>query len=240
MIDMKIAVTRLHEKDDDTSGLFKQYGLDAVIIPTIQSREPSDTSSIDNLIKNIKSQKIDFLIFTSTLGVVKFFDKITDIPENIRIISVGPKTAQKVNQFGYHTETLDSYNSKLFAEHIGKHASGKTIGIARANVPDPRLVKTLEALGATVIEGSCYELVETPNELKNNIVNKNIDGVVFTSTKSFLASKVASSDVRNIITVAIGPKTAESMEKHGVTPDLVGSGTLDSCAALLKNLTSFR
>ena len=233
---MKIAITRLHEKDDGTSRLFNQYGLDAVIIPTIQSRDPSDTSSIDNLIKKVKSRKIDILVFTSTLGVMKFFDKITDIPENIRIISVGPKTAQKVNQFGYHTETLNSYNSTHFAEYIGEQASNKTIGIARANVPDSELVKTLESLGATVIEGTCYELVETPNDLRDNIVNKNIDAVVFTSTKSFLASKLAGSDVRDIITVAIGPKTAESMEKNGITPDLVGSGTLGSCAVLLKNI----
>lgn len=233
---MKIAVTRLHEKDDGTSKLFNQYGLEAIIIPTIQSRDPSDTSSIDNLIKMVKSRKIDILIFTSKLGVIKFFDNITDIPENIRIISVGPKTAQKVGQFGYHTETLNSYNSTHFAEYIGEQASGKTIGIARVNIPDPEIVKTLESLGATVIEGACYELVESPNELRDNIVNKNIDAVVFTSTKSFLASKLAISDVRNIITVAIGPKTAESMENYGITPDLVGSCTLDSCAVLLKNI----
>ncbi|MFP4654564.1 MAG: uroporphyrinogen-III synthase [Methanohalobium sp.] len=237
---MKIAVTRLHEKDEGTSNLFNQYGLEAVIIPTIQSQEPSDTSSIDNLIENIKSQKIDILIFTSTLGVLKFFNKIADIPRNIRIISVGPKTAQKVIQFGHHTEVLDSYNSRHFAEYIGKYAPDKTIGIARANVPDPGIVNTLESLGATVIEGTCYELVETPNKLKNNILNKNIDCVVFTSTKSFLASKLASSDVRDVITVAIGPKTAENMEKHGVTADLIGSGTLDSCAVLLKNLNNFK
>ncbi|ADI74962.1 Uroporphyrinogen III synthase HEM4 [Methanohalobium evestigatum Z-7303] len=233
---MKVAVTRLHEKDDGTYNLFKKYGLDAILIPTIQSREPSDKSSMQTLLKKLESRCIDFLIFTSTLGVIKFFKWTTEIPDRTKIISVGPKTAEKINQYGYHTEVLDSYYSEHFATHLGEKVSGKTVGITRANTPDSGLKQSLQSMGATVIEGFCYELVETPNELKDYIVDKKIDGVVFTSTKSFLASKLTNSEVKDIITVAIGPKTAESMENHDITPTLVGSGTLDSCALLLKDI----
>ncbi|MBN2487913.1 MAG: uroporphyrinogen-III synthase [Methanosarcinaceae archaeon] len=233
---MKVAVTRLREKEDGTVELFKRYGLEAVPVPTIRSCPPHDPASLESLVEMVTAQKIDFLIFTSTLGVSKFFEKSSVIPAGITILSVGPKTARKVNDLGCRSEMLDSFSSDNFAEHLKDRASGSKIGIARAGVPDKELIFALESLGATVVEGICYELESVPNDLKDMILDQTVDAVIFTSAKSFLASGLEKKDVGVVITVAIGPKTANSMLKKGVEPNLVGSGTLESCAALLKEL----
>lgn len=73
-----------------------------------------------------------------------------------------------------------------------------------------------------------------PNVLKETILNQAVDAVIFTSAKSFLASRLEREDIGAVITVAIGPKAANSMLEKEVKPDLVGSGTLESCATLLK------
>ena len=231
---MKVAVTRLREKEDGTVELFKRYGLEPVLMPTIRSCPPHDPASLESLVEMVKSQKIDFLIFTSSLGVSKFFEKCSVMPAGITILSVGPKTALKVNDLGYQSEMLDSFSSDNFAEYLKDRVSGRKIGIARAGVSDKELIRALESLGATVVEGICYELESMPNNLKEMILDQTVDAVIFTSTKSFLASGLERKDVGAVITVAIGPKTAKSMLKKGVEPDLVGSGTLESCAALLK------
>ncbi|MCG7852869.1 MAG: uroporphyrinogen-III synthase [Methanosarcinaceae archaeon] len=233
---MKVAVTRLREKEDGTVELFKRYGLEAVPVPTICSCPPHDPASLESLVEMVTAQKIDFLIFTSSLGVSKFFEKCSIMPAGITILSVGPKTARKVNDLGYRSEMLDSFSSDNFAEYLEDRASGSKIGIARAGVPDKELIFALGSLGATVVEGICYELESVPNDLKEMIFDKTVDAVIFTSAKSFLASGLEKKDVGAVISVAIGPKTANSMLKKGVEPDLVGSGTLESCAALLKEL----
>lgn len=231
---MKVAVTRLREKEDGTVELFKRYGLEAVLAPTIRSCPPRDPASLESLVEMVTAQKIDLLIFTSSLGVSKFFEKCSTMPAGITILSVGPKTALKVNDLGYQSEILDSFSSDNFAEYLKDRVQGRKIGIARAGVPDKELIRALESLGATVVEGICYELESMPNDLKEMILNQAVDAVIFTSAKSFLASGLERKDFGTVITVAIGPKTANSMLKKGVEPDLVGSGTLESCAALLK------
>ena len=235
---MKVAVTRLQEKEENTVELFEKYNIEAITVPTIRSRPPQDPASLDLLVRMVSEQGIDLLIFTSSLGVSKFFEKCDSVSSDTTILSVGPKTAQKVNEFGYPSEVLDSFSSDKFAEYLKDRAQGKVIGIARASVPNPELVVDLESLGATVVEGVCYELESAPNELKRMIATHKIDAVVITSTKSFLSAGLENTDVSGVVMVAIGPKTAKGMMDAGVDPDVVGGGTLETCAVLLQDMGS--
>lgn len=233
---MRVAVTRLQEKEENTVELFKEYGIEAIVVPTIRSRPPRDPASLDALVRMVSEQGIDFLIFTSSLGVSKFFEKCDSVSSDTTILSVGPKTAQKVNEFGYSSEVLESFSSDKFAEYLKDRAQGKVIGIARASVPNPELVVALESLGATVVEGVCYKLESVPNVLKGMIAAHKIDAVVITSTMSFLSAGLENTDVSGVMMVAIGLKTAKGMMDAGVDPDVVGGGTLESCAELLQDM----
>lgn len=235
---MKVAVTRLQEKEDNTVELFEKYGIQATAVPTICSRPPKDTASLDALVRMVHEQEIDLLIFTSSLGVSKFFEKCNSVSSDTTILSVGPKTAQKVNEFGYPSEVLDSFSSDKFAGYLKDRAQDKVIGIAKAGVPNPELANALESLGATVVEGVCYELESIPNKLKGMVAAHEIDAVVITSTKSFLSAGLENTDVSGVVMVAIGPKTAKGMMNAGVDPDVVGGGTLESCAELLRDMGS--
>ncbi len=235
---MKVAVTRLQEKEENTVELFEKYNIEAITVPTIRSRPPQDPASLDLLVRMVSEQGIDLLIFTSSLGVSKFFEKCDSVSSDTTILSVGPKTAQKVNEFGYPSEVLESFSSDKFAEYLKDRAQGKVIGIARASVPNPELVVDLESLGAMVVEGVCYELESAPNKLKGIIAAHEVDAIVFTSTKSFLSAGLENTDVSGVVMVAIGPKTAKGMTDAGVDPDVVGGGTLETCAELLQDMGS--
>lgn len=226
---MKIAVTKLEEKSEGVHELFRRYGHEAVIVSTMRSADPSDPLPLLRLCGVISKENIDILIFTSSLGAQKLLEK-TKPGKNVRIVSVGPKTAKKVEEYGLTSEVIEKFSSGNFADYLGD-ISGKTIGIARAEVPNPELVGSLKSKGAAVIEAPAYRLEPAGNSVLE--VLKDVDAVIFTSAKSFELSGFGHEDAKNVKSIAIGEKTADAMRKYGIHPDYVGNGTLEDCLSSL-------
>lgn len=222
---MRIAVTKLEEKSEGIPELFQHYGHEAVIVSTMCAAEPSDIEPLVKLCDMISIGRIDILIFTSSLGVEKLFGRIFP-DKKIRIVSVGPKTAKKVEEFGLKSEVIEKFSSENFADHLGDIA-GKTIGIARADVPNPELILSLESKGAVVIEAPAYRLEPAGNSVLK--VLDNVDAVIFTSAKSFELSGFGQENAKKTKVIAIGEKTAAAMRKLGIMPDHVGNGTIEDC-----------
>ncbi len=225
---MKIAVTKLEEKSEGTHELFKRYGHEAVIVSTMRAAPPADPAPLSRLAGMISKNKIDILVFTSSLGVEKLFERVKP-GKNVRIVSVGPKTAKKVEEYGLHSEVIEKFSSGHFAEYLGD-IRGKTIGIARADVPNQELVSSLTSGGATVIEAPAYRLAAGGSIV--GVLDK-VDAVIFTSAKSFELSGFAPEHAKKLKVIAIGQKTAQVMRKYGVIPDFVGNGTLEGCLSQL-------
>ena len=225
---MKIAVTKLEEKSEGIPELFRRYGHEAVIVSTMRAAPPTDQKPLTKLCEMISENKIDIIIFTSSLGVEKLFEKVRP-GKNVRIVSVGPKTAKKVEEYGLKSETIEKYSSDDFAQYLGD-TKDKTIGIARAEVPNPELLQSLESKGAKIVEASAYCLVPGGSIVE---ALKNVDAVIFTSAKSFEYSGFTKDLAKKLKVVAIGQKTADAMRKNGITPELVGDGTLENCLSQL-------
>ncbi|NJD76037.1 MAG: uroporphyrinogen-III synthase [Candidatus Methanoperedens sp.] len=230
---MKIAVTKLKEKSEGVHELFARYGHVAFVVSTMKAAEPTDPASLSYLCDMVSKGKIDILIFTSSLGVERLFGKIRP-RKDVRIVCVGPKTAKKVKESGMQGEVIAEFSSDNFAGYLGD-INGKTIGIARAEVPNPQLTDSLTSKGARVVEAAAYALVPAVNEFLD--VLKEVEAVIFTSAKSFELSGFKNEFAGNLTIVAIGPKTADAMRKYGVIPDFVGNGTLENCLLLLKRVS---
>ncbi|HEY9245394.1 MAG TPA: uroporphyrinogen-III synthase [Candidatus Methanoperedens sp.] len=226
---MKIAVTKLKEKSEGIQELFGRYGHEVSIISTMRAAEPANHEPFTYLCGMVLENRIDILIFTSALGVDKFFEK-TRPGEKVRIVSVGPKTADRVKRYGFSSEVIANFSSDNFAQYLGD-IRGKTIGIARAEVPNPELTDSLTSGGAIVIEASAYRLEPEGKNIRSTL--KGLDAVIFTSARSFEFSGFDKDSARRIKVIAIGHKTAEAMKEHGIIPDIVGNGTLENCLELL-------
>jgi len=222
---VKIAVTKLKEKSEGIPELFRRYGHEAVLVSTMRASDPADPAPLSRLAEMASKGGIDILIFTSALGVDKFFER-AKAAKTTRIVSVGPKTAKKVEGYGFLSEVIAQFSSEHFAEYLGD-IRGKTIGIARAEVPNPELIESLASGGATIIEAPAYRLEPAGNSIAD--VLKEADAVIFTSAKSFESSGFNHDQARKIKVIAIGEKTADTMRKYGVIPDIVGDGTLEGC-----------
>jgi uroporphyrinogen-III synthase len=224
-----IAVTKLKEKSEGIRELFRKYGHEALIISTITASDPTDPAPLSRLAGMASKGELDILIFTSALGVDKLFERGKPA-KAVRIVSVGPKTAKKVEEYGMSSEVIAQFSSEHFAEHLGD-ISGKTIGIARAEVPNPELVESLASGAATIVEAAAYRLEPAGISVADAL--KEADAVIFTSAKSFESSGFGCVHAKKLQVIAIGQKTANAMQKHGVVPDIVGNGTLESCLSLL-------
>ncbi len=226
---MKIAVTKLKEKSEGINKLFRRYGHEALIISTMVAADPSNPAPLASLAEMASKGTLDILIFTSALGVDKLFERARPA-KKVRIVSVGPKTAKKVCEYGCTSEVISDFSSEHFAKYLDD-IRGKTIGIARADVPNPELISSLERGGATVVEAPAYRL--EPAESRFDDVLNEADAVIFTSAKSFEYSGFQRKNRKNLKVVAIGEKTAKAMRSHGIEPDMVGDGTLESCLIVL-------
>lgn len=229
---MKIAVTKLKEKSEGIYEMFRRYGHEALMIPTIAAASPTDPAPLARLAKMTSEGKIDILIFTSALGVDKLFE-IAHPLKKVRIVSVGPKTAKKVEGYGYASEVISEFSSGHFAGYLGD-INGKTIGIARAEVPNPELMHSLSSKGATVLEAPAYRLIPSGESICGML--NEADAVIFTSAKSFASSGFGREDAERIRVIAIGNKTAEAMRMRGIVPDITGEGTLESCLEILNRM----
>lgn len=227
---MRIAVTRLQEKSAGTEELFRKFGHEAVIVSTMRAVESRD-GSLGELARVAESGGIDFLVFTSSLGVKYFFAKCRKLPAKTVIISVGPKTQESVESKGYKSEVLGAYTSEAFAPYLGERVRNSVVGIARAGEPNPQLTASLRSLGARMIEAVAYEFVPEKNEIRKVLAE--VDAVLFTSAKSFTSTGLANDELGNVLTMAIGAKTAQAMIDSGVVPDITGDGTLESCLSKL-------
>ncbi len=229
---MKIALTKVREKTEGIHELFKRYGHEVIIISPMEARDPPDPAPLSLLAQKASKGDLDILIFTSALGVDKLFKKALPA-KNIRIVSVGPKTAKKVKEYGFISELIEEFSSEHFAEYLGD-IRGKIIGIARAGVPNPALINSLVSGGATVFEATAYSL--EPSGCGFDDIFTDVDAVIFTSAMSFEYSGFRINDRKKPVIAAIGEKTAKVMREYGFEPDIVGDGTLEKCLDILDQM----
>jgi len=246
----RILVTRARAQAGSLSGLLEAKGAEVVEVPFIKIEPLANYKELDAHIKNIR--QYDWLIFTSVNGVQAFFNRLTEldkeprIVKRIKIAAIGPNTAEEVRKNGLKV----NYVPKRFvAEAVvegfpDKKLKGKRILLPRAQGAREILPKELEKLGAKVDEVVAYKTIQPKSSglmLKGIIKNKEIDIITFCSSsavKNFckIAEKnglSAKKVLNEFIVACIGPITAESVRKLGKEPEIIAeeytiNGLVDS------------
>ena len=151
-----------------------------------------------------------------------------------RVIAIGPKTAEVLRGFGIEAEVLPTFYSRDFVPYLGDWLRGRTVGIPRADVPNPGLLEAIAAAGGTVREERVYALVPTGTELALDAA----DAVLFTSAMSYREARWQPRD--DLLLVAIGEITADAMRAGGHPPAVVGDGSLAGTLEALNRYTEGR
>ena len=162
----RVVVTRTREQASELSRQFQELGADVLEIATIKIEPPDDKQPLVEALQGIGGY--DWIVFTSPNGAQSFFDCFFKAFEdvralgNLRFAAVGPATAAKLTELHLRVDAMpDQYLAKKVADAIGRQESIENLRIllARAQVANPELMKTLEDRGAIVDDVAFYKTV---------------------------------------------------------------------------------
>lgn len=237
----KIVVTRTRQQASKLSMQLENLGAEVLEFPTIKIAAPSDNfKSLDAAISNIKN--FDRIIFTSSNGVEKFFERLKTFKLDARALSnskiavIGSATAEKLSSYGIIADIIpEKFCAESLIDALKNSVQGKKILIARAEVAREILPRELSNFGANVTLAAAYKTV--PADAKK-INFDEVDLITFTSSstvENFVAA-VGVDTLKKIKTAAIGTITAQTLKNFGVTADIVAKEfTIAGLVDVIKN-----
>ena len=114
---LRVLVTRTREQASSLSGSLERLGAIPVDLPVIAVEELSDTSALDDALRNIA--EYDWLTFTSVNGVKAVLSRLSALGMDIRdlkgprISAIGPGTAGPLTEAGI-TAVIQPGGSKRY------------------------------------------------------------------------------------------------------------------------------
>ncbi len=235
---VRVVVTRAREQSGELIAMFEGAGAEVVSAPAIETVPPQDCSGLDEGIKNLSSY--DYAVFTSANSVKFLLLRMAELGKEagelrrLRIVSVGPKTAQALERSGLKVDIVpdefvaEGAVSALLGEDIG----GKRFFYPRAEKARDALPEALRKAGAVVDVAAAYRTV-APDGLAGIIKDALAGGkpavITFTSSstvKNFLdaaekAGLPPAKALSGAVIACIGPVTAKTAEEAGLKVSVV-------------------
>ena len=181
---------------------------------------------------SISFDNIDYLIFTSKNGV-RAINNITDKWKEIPSFAIGKATAKEIKKSGGIIEFIASkaYGDE-FAKEINQKYHNKTFLFLRAKEIVSNIRSFFENSSNILIEKTVYETVCN----KPDTYIKKPAIIIFTSPSTVKCfSKIQ--DFENILPVAIGKKTKETLKEFTKNSILTPQNpSIKECIKLAKNI----
>lgn len=226
-----ILITRLLGQSEGSFAEIISAGAEVIALPVLKIVPPSSWKECDEAIKNLDD--FDYIIFTSQNAVdwfinrVKFFEKFDSLKYK-KIISIGPKTSQKVKQLGLEIFfSPKSFNSIDLSEDLMDIIKkGEKVLIPQSEIGKDTIEINLKEKGIEVHRVPVYtvntpELEDVVDEIRK--INENeIDIFVFTSPSAFnnfnklMRIENPEEFYKNKVIASIGPVTTVHIKKHNV------------------------
>ncbi len=232
----KILVTRARSQASKLTAALEELGAECIEAPAIKIVPPTDDyEALDKAI--VQLDKYNWLIFTSTNGVEYFWQRLVAGGKDARalykarICAIGTATAQALASHGITADVVpERYQAEGIIEALDNELiAGTKILIPRAAEARALLPETLTKAGAQVDVVAAYETVmgdEDASVIRNALSKGEIDVVTFTSSstvKNLLKLIKDPELLKEAQLAAIGPITAETMQKNGLTADIVAA-----------------
>ncbi|KEO81166.1 uroporphyrinogen-III synthase [Tumebacillus flagellatus] len=231
-----IVVTRSRAQASELCRQLEDLGGSAYEFPVIRIEWPEDLGPLDTAIHTMES--FDWVAFTSPNGVEMFFERVQALGrdvqalQDVKVAAVGPKTAALLERRGLTVHALaGEFVGEGLADTLATQTNpGQKILLPRANLARKQLPQALRAMGLQVEEAEAYRtlpVTEDASDLARKLQAKQIDAVTFTSSSTVtnfveaLKEFPLSDLLAGVTLAAIGPITAETVEKHGFAVDVM-------------------
>ena len=231
-----ILVTRAREQASDFRALLEGCGARCLEFPTIEVVPPPSWEPLDRALKTI--DRYQWVIFTSVNGVRFLFQRLEVLGEDVRALhgirlgAIGPKTAAALEERGLRLDLVPSeYRAEAVIDALGQaEIRGRRFLLPRAAKARELLPEKLVELGGEVDVVPAYQTVrpsEKAEEVRRLLHEGAIHCITFTSSstvENFIAmvgDDHLPSLVGTAVVACIGPITAETARKHGLTVEII-------------------
>jgi uroporphyrinogen III methyltransferase/synthase len=230
-----VVVTRTREQASELVARLSALGAESLEFPTIRVIPPDDWSPLDAAIERLETY--DWLVLTSVNGVDFFFERLFErgkdvrALQNVRTATIGPATAKRLRDFGFHSDIVPStYRAESIIEAFTKEAmDGQKVLLPRAKEARPILPLEVRKMGATVDEIAAYQTEQVTDNvdlLINRLEERTVDLVTFTSSstvknfKAVIPPDKFETLMEGVKVASIGPITAETARELGLHVDI--------------------
>lgn len=226
-----VVVTRARAQASALTKKLEAQGARVLEVPAIKIVPPADFAPLDKAISEIDTYK--WLILTSVNGVEYFFDRLLKADKDsralcgVKIAAIGSATAEALKGYGITADLIPSaYKAEELADALAADTkAGDKLLLARAKIARNVLPERLRALDAQVDVVTAYETVadcQNKEELLEALESGEASLVTFTSSSTVTNLLDVLGDKKDLLNkvalAAIGPVTAETLEKHGLKP----------------------
>jgi uroporphyrinogen III methyltransferase / synthase len=232
---LRVVVTRATDQAGELVRMLEVAGAEVVEFPTIRTVPPKDTSVLDCAIESLAG--FDYVIFTSANALKYFMSRMEELGrsagelEGIRIVCVGPKTAQGLAAYGLSADILPGqYKAEgVLAALEPEDVSGKRFLMPRAEVAREEIPDGLRARGAEVVVAIAYRTVAPevdPEYVSRLFADGGVSAVTFTSTSTVvnfvkIVGDRAREYLSDVCVACIGSVTAKTCEDMGIRVSVV-------------------
>lgn len=230
-----IVITRNEEQAEDSIKKFESLGAIVIPFPTIKVRPLKVFNMFDNYADQLNN--FDYIVFTSENAVkyyvIRLKEIALDLPENLSVVCVGRKTADKCLEFNINVDIVpDDFSAKGLLNYFEKHdITKKKFFIPSSAIATEELKAGLIELGAEVTKTPIYDVglpdEDEIEEGKKLLQKQKPDLFIFTSPSTYnnflkiLQIENAKNYFEGYSITAIGPTTKEAIENSGVNVNIV-------------------
>nr|WP_295164564.1 uroporphyrinogen-III synthase [uncultured Methanosphaera sp.] len=252
--DKKVVVTRPIHRAQALVDIIKDYGGDAVVVPTLELKYVKSDELV-YIAENIET--FDWIIFTSPAGVKSFFDVYDKDTIPAKVAAIGIKTEEILNEYNITCDMIpDVFTAEGLIEEFSKlDIKGMKIALPRTLSARKVLPDTLKEFGANVFIAEAYTsaIPDDTTDIKKlvcDIIDSKVDIITFTSPLTVsnlfnvakemddgIYDKLITSLSENITVASIGPITGQVLKDVDVKyiePDKYT--TKDMIDAVVKNI----
>ncbi|WP_027624225.1 uroporphyrinogen-III C-methyltransferase [Clostridium lundense] len=234
-----ICVTRSREQAKELREKLSDLGAQVTEINAIKVKQTKN--NLEGYMDKLKDY--GYIVLTSVNGVNVFFDYLIQKEYDIRnmkakFAAIGPATEKALLSRGIKAEIIakEFVAEDLFVQMKPHLKEGDKILLPRSKQAREYLVGALNGIGCIVDEVTTYEIVK--GDLPNPEAFEDVDIVLFTSPSIVrnMIDMVGLENLQKKQCLAIGPITAEELEKNGIEHLVCDEYTTDGMIHKLLNM----
>lgn len=232
-----VLIPRTRDHSATLPSRLQGYGAHSLDVPTISMEPPRTPQQMDKAIRGLVEGRYEWVVLTSANAVRAVREKLEGLGldsraySGLRIAAIFDSTIKTLAEWGVKPDLVPSGEQSTAALAAVFPAFDDALDpinrvfVPRADIATESLSADLSALGWDVEDVIGYRTVRAappPADTREAIKTGAFDAVVFTSSTTVRnLVGIAGKPHRHTVVAAIGPRTAETCEEHGLQVDVI-------------------